>query len=323
MNTTSFIDDIVAAARPVERPVDRTAEPARGAPVPRSVRRLGDHLGELLTLDTATLERVARHQGESGLRFGEAAVALGVAEAGDVERALGRQFEYPARVEGLSGESSELTVLCDPGSARAESVRTLRSQLTMRLEAAAAPRRIVAAISAERGDGRTWCVANLGTAMAQLGGRTLLVDADLRHPRLHRLFGLKPGPGLCGVLGERAGAEAILAVPGVPGLFVLPAGAEPPNPLELVERRSFGEVLRRLGDNFHHVLVDTPAAELGADASVVAARCGAAMLVARRDASSARGIQRLVASLKAPGPLLVGAVLNDAGIASAPARRQG
>jgi len=77
----------------------------------------------------------------------------------------------------------------------------------------------------------------------------------------------------------------IQQVPGIPSLFVLPVGITP-NPVELVERPAFGLLMRELVSKFDHVLiVDTPAARLGSDASVIAARCGGALIVARRNAS--------------------------------------
>jgi protein-tyrosine kinase len=85
-------------------------------------------------------------------------------------------------------------------------------------------------------------------------------------------------------------------VSGVPSLFVLPVGTTPPNPLELVERPAFGLLMRELLAKFDHVVVDTPAACYGSDAGVIAARCGAALLIARRNASRVAMLQELVAS---------------------------
>ena len=81
-------------------------------------------------------------------------------------------------------------------------------------------------------------------------------------------------------------------VPGVPGLFLLPVGVTPPNPLELVERPAFGLLMRELTSKFDHVVVDTPAAEYGADAAVIAARCGAALVVARKHAAAREPAER-------------------------------
>jgi protein-tyrosine kinase len=98
----------------------------------------------------------------------------------------------------------------------------------------------------------------------------------------------------------------------VPSLFVLPAGTTPPNPLELVERPGFALLMRELTGKFDHVIVDTPAASHGADASVIAARCGAALIVARRNRSQFVTLQELVASFAGTSARLAGVVYNEA-----------
>jgi protein-tyrosine kinase len=95
------------------------------------------------------------------------------------------------------------------------------------------------------------------------------------------------------------------------GLFVLPAGATPPNPLELVERASFVRLLRELEGRFDHVIVDTPAAALGSDASVIAARCGSAVVLARKDRSAFIALQEVVASFAGSGARIAGVVYNE------------
>ena len=103
----------------------------------------------------------------------------------------------------------------------------------------------------------------------------------------------------------------IQQVAAVPSLFILPVGTTPPNPLELVERPAFGLLMRELVSKFDHVVVDTPAAVLGSDAAVIAARCGMALLVARRNASRVAMLQELVASFAGSPAKLAGVVLNE------------
>ena len=98
---------------------------------------------------------------------------------------------------------------------------------------------------------------------------------------------------------------------GVSSLFVLPVGVTPPNPLELVERPAFGLLVRELLAKFDHVIVDTPAARYGSDSAVIAARCGAALVVARQNKSSVVGLQDLVANLSESGVRMVGAIYNE------------
>lgn len=275
-------------------------------------RSIGDILAELRNLDEEQVERILAYQRANDLRFGEAAVALGLVSRDDVLVALAQQFHYPYAPDAQQQVSAELVTLREPFGARAEAFRALRTHLMMRLFGDNEyPRRAMAVISPDTRDGKTYCAANLAASMAQLGGRTLLVDADLRGPRQHEVFGLDNRSGLSSILNGRADSQAIKQVAGVSSLFVLPAGATPPNPLELVERPGFGLLMRELAAKFDHVVVDTPAAVFGADASVIAVRCGAALVVARKDASRVAMLQDLVGSLEGFQVKVAGAVVNE------------
>ncbi len=274
-------------------------------------RSIGDILSELRNLNVEQVEKVLHHQRETGVRFGEAAVSLGLVTKEDVLFALSQQFHYPYAPEEKRINTPELVTLNEPFGARAEYFRAMRTQLTMRAFAEGEMRRAVAIISPDTGDGKTYCAANLAVTLAQLGGRTLLVDADMRGPRLHQVFGLSNKTGLSGILSGRADRQVIQQVAGVPSLFVLPVGTTPPNPLELAERPAFGLLMRELAAKFDHVLVDTPAAIYGSDASVIAARCGSAMIVARKNKAKIDLLQDLVASFAGSPAKLVGVVMNE------------
>lgn len=274
-------------------------------------RAIGDIIRDLRHLSPDQVEQIAQYQRDKGTRFGEAAVALGYASSDDVLFALAQQFHYPYAPEDQRKLSPELVTLNSPFSVQSEAFRAMRTQVMMRVFNDADGRHALAVISPDSGDGKTYFSANLAVALAQLGGRTLLVDADLRGPRLHEVFKLDNKSGLSGILAGRAESQVIKQVAGVPSLFVLPAGVTPPNPLELVERPAFGLLMRELTSKFDHVVVDTPAAVYGADASVVAARCGRALVVARKNASRIGALQDLVASLADSPAKLAGVVMNE------------
>jgi chain length determinant protein tyrosine kinase EpsG len=263
-------------------------------------------------LDADAVARVLAHQRESGLRFGEAAVALGLLQPAEVEQALARQFRYPVARAPAPGEpaplAAELVVAHRPYAPAAEALRGLRAQVRRRL--AELDRRVLAVLSPAHGDGRSHVAANLAVAFAQGGGRTLLIDADLRRPRLHTLFGpADPAPaaggatmeeaagGLAQMLSGRSGSLAVDAVPGLPALWVLRAGAVPPNPLELLEGPGLARLLADVTLKFEHVVVDTPAFEAGMDAAVIAAACGAGLMVLRPGSSRLAAAQDLMASV--------------------------
>ncbi|MFM1854739.1 MAG: hypothetical protein RLZ83_48 [Pseudomonadota bacterium] len=274
-------------------------------------RRLGEILGERIGLSPGQLDEIAQVASQRHVRYGDAAVALGRASEADVLSALAEQFRYPMAPRDGHGFRRELAMLSRPFSRQAEAVRALRNRLGRDHALGGEALRALAVVSADRGDGKTFLAANLAVALAQRGGRTVLVDADLRGPRQHQVFDLEPGTGLAGMLSGRADPQAIRAVHGVGGLFVLPAGQVPPNPLELVERPDFARLIALLKARFDHVIVDTPAARYGADALAIADCCGAALLLARRHASALAAVQALAGTL-AEGPVRVaGLVVNE------------
>lgn len=274
-------------------------------------RPIGQILAKTAKLSPARVERILVHQKEKGVRFGQAAVALGYASEQDVLSALASQFNYPIATAAQRKLSPELVALNEPFSRQAEVFRSIRSQLLVNVFGEHAnPRRALAVVSPSVGDGKTFFAANLAVTLAQLAGRTLLVDADMRSPRLHRVFHLPADAGLSSILSGRSESRVVKQA-GVPGLFVLPVGVVPPNPLELVERPTFGLLIHELISKFDHVVVDTSAAEYGADASVVAARCGAALVVARKNASRMGLLKELSETLNRSPATTASVVMNE------------
>ncbi|MCY4743520.1 polysaccharide biosynthesis tyrosine autokinase [Pelomonas sp. UHG3] len=281
------------------------------APAEIHDRPIGDLIRDARNLSAAEVEKVLSFQRQHGVRFGEAAIALGLASPDDVLNALAQQFHYPLATAERRLASPELVTLLQPFSVQAEAVRATRSQLTMRWNRPDQPRQALAVISPGSGDGKTYFAANLAVSLAQLGGRTLLVDADLRSPRQHEVFKVSNSAGLSSLLSGRTESQVIQAIEGVPGLFVLPSGPLPPNPLELIERPAFGLLVRELVSKFDHVVLDTAAAAHGADASVVAGKCGAAIVLARKGQNRVDALQDLVAGLAGSSAQLLGAIVNE------------
>ena len=271
-------------------------------------RSIGSIIAETRNLSADQVEKVLLHQRAKGIRFGEAAIALGYASADDVLFALSQQFHYPYAAEDQRKANPELVALNQPFGVQAESFRAIRSQVMMRLFNEGQDRCALAVVSPDSGDGKSFFSANLAITLAQLGGRTLLVDADMRGPRQHQVFGIPNNAGLSGILSGRAEAKVIQQVPGVPSLFVLPVGITPPNPLELVERPAFGLLVRELLAKFDHVVVDTPAAQYGSDCAVIAARCGAALVIARQNKSRVARLEELVSNLAETPAKLAGVI---------------
>ena len=272
-------------------------------------------IGEMLVdwgrLEAGDVQRILDFQAKAGLPFGEAGIAMGLLDRDDVNEVLAIQFGQPA-VAGDSTLSAELVAAREPNSPAVENLRALRSQLMLRWFENDARQAALAVVSPGSGEGRSWVIANLAVLFSQLGKRTLLIDADLRHPRQHQIFGLPGRIGLSAVLAGRAGWEAVTEVKALPDLWVLPAGAVPPNPQELLARPGFNKLLAAMRSSYEVILIDTPAAETSADASTVAAKAGAALVLACQDASSMGRVAALADELRQFGVTVVGAVLNGA-----------
>lgn len=274
-------------------------------------RSIGDIIRQTKNLTDEQVKAIVEHQRTHDVRFGEAAIALGYASDADVVFALSQQFHYPYAPEERRNVSVELVAAAQPFSRQAEAFRAIRSQLMMRVFSPAEPKRALAVLSPNTGDGKTFFTANLGVVMSQLGGRTLIVDADMRGPRLHQVFGLPSGSGLSGILSGRQEENVIYQAPDLPSLFIMPVGVTPPNPLELIERPAFRLLMSELMRKFDHVIVDTPAEELGMDSQVIASKCGAALVVARKNQSVISKLRDLTATLAGGPTRLAGVVLNE------------
>jgi chain length determinant protein tyrosine kinase EpsG len=254
--------------------------------------------------------RVLAAQLETSAPFGKAAITLGVATTQDIEFALSKQFSMPRlRIDDTSVDP-ELIAAFHPKHEFVERLRHLRSQIATQALGATPPLRSIAIVGAERGVGRSYITANLAMVFAQLGTRTLLVDADLLNPRQHLLFKLSNRAGLSSILADRANLGAVCQIPGLPGFGVLTAGPTPPNPHDLVARPTLRQFLRRCEQDYELILLDTPAWSEGTSARTAVAAAGAAVILVqtgRTAASDASTISREIAN---QGAQLLGVVLN-------------
>lgn len=301
-----IVPAVLAAWQPRPDPMALPPQPAPAAAVvpAHPARPIGELLRTLRPLSDGDIAHILVVQRRMGLRFGEAAVALDLASQADVLRALSMQFNYPCALDLSRFGAGGLVVATDPHGAQAEAFRELRSRIL------AGPRVPLAVLSPDRGDGRTHVAANLAITFSQLGERTVLVDGNLRAPALHRVFGLKERASLSDLLNGRRPARPFDRSAELPGLFVMQVGAPPPNPLELLQQPLFAVLLRELQREFDRVIVDTPPARDSADARVIAATCGQAVLVGRNGRTDARAMNLLVERLRRTRADIAGVVLN-------------
>lgn len=263
-------------------------------------------------LSAEDAEQILRLQRQNNLRFGEAAIRLGLLTEADIQYALARQFDYAyLRMSDRRAVSEEVVAAYQPFSAQTEQMRAIRGQLMLRWFDLSEQRQTLAVIGSQRGEGRSWLAANLAVVFAQLGERTLLIDADMRNPRQHELFMLQNKSGLSTLLAHRSREEAIVRITDLVGLSVLPAGPVPPNPSELLNRPAFEELLAHARSSYDVVLIDTPSLSAGDDGAMIAVRAGAVVALARSRQTRVAAFNDIVAGLSSAGVAVVGSVLND------------
>ncbi|NIJ08065.1 chain length determinant protein tyrosine kinase EpsG [Sphingomonas vulcanisoli] len=285
---------------------------SRSSAVPTTQRpRIGELLISqgLLTLEQAGL--AAQRSIEQGLRFGEAAVSLGFVAQSDVESALAMQVET-LTIAAPATIAPEIFAFHDPESDKAEDMRALRNALTLRWFQHDEGARTLAVISPARGDGRSLVAANLAVSFAQVGVRTLLIDADMRHPRQHLLFGLDNRQGLSGYLNDKSEDAAHYYIPELESLTIIPVGKLPPSPQELLLRPTLASLVEAVSLNFEVVLIDTPAASVGSDYQIVASAARGVLMVGTRLQTRTRAVSHMLDTCQDIGVKTVGGVLVEA-----------
>jgi receptor protein-tyrosine kinase len=290
-------------------PLDSNLRPA-GLGASQSGRNIGAILMDEGKITSADAEQVLARQRELGWRFGEAAIELNLITDSDLRQALAKQYEFPYLAAGPDGVSKELIAAWDPFHPVVEELRGVRTQLLIRWYSPEAGRRTLAVVSPCAREGRSFIAANLAVVFSQLGSRTLLIDADFRAPRQQSIFNISDRFGLSSVLSGRADLSAAVPVTGLTGLAVLPAGPLPPNPLELLSRPGFVNLIAKAQAEYDIVLIDTPPATGYADAQSIVFRAGDALLVSRKDQTRIDDTERTVRDLSDASGRVVGTLMN-------------
>jgi protein-tyrosine kinase len=284
-----------------------------GVPTLRSEdrsRAIGGILVQQGLLTSVEADEIENYASVHGLRFGDAAVRLNRLTPADVELAVAQQFNYPILSRsGKGGVNGDVVAAYAPQSELIEPLRAIRSLIALRCGDDPA-KKVLAITSPGRQEGRSWLAANLAVVFAQIGQRTLLIDADMRHPHQHVLFNLNNDVGLSALVTGRTGREAAIRIHPKLRLFVLPAGVMPPNPHELLARPVFDLVLQQFAGQFDLVLLDTPAMSETADTQIIAARAGTAVILARRNRTRMMDLAAAMQSLNHAGVSVVGSVYN-------------
>ena len=190
----------------------------------------------------------------------------------------------------------------------AEALRTVRSNVLFS-STAIEPRTVVVTSTAP-GEGKTLVASNLALSLAMAGQRVLLVDADMRQPRLHELFRVPQQPGLSNVITGRTKPSEAIRKTGTERLWILPAGQLPPNPQELLGSAAFTEMLNAFGGSFDWVILDSPPVTGITDAAVVGHAASGVLFVVGAEMTTRASARAALEQLDAARVRYVGAVLN-------------
>lgn len=265
------------------------------------------------------------------LAFVEEGLDNSIKSAEDVERLIGvpslaivpatnsmKLLPYPASRSHGGGNGNhgkhgqariELAVLNQPASALAESYRALRTAIL--LSRSPRPPQTILVTSPNPDEGKSCTSLNLSLALAQRGGRALLIDGDLRKRSLARYLGLTNHRGLSGYLtGAYPLAEALTTLESAPRLSVLPAGPPAPNPAELLSSLAMEAALAELRRLFDHIVIDSPPALMVTDATILSPLADGLILVVESEATVRGALLRTHQILENAGGKILGVVMN-------------
>ncbi len=196
----------------------------------------------------------------------------------------------------------------EANSSIAESYRQLRTSLLLS-SAGHAPRTILFT-SSQPAEGKTTTAVNTAISLAQTGAAVLIIDADLRRPRVHRIFSLKNGTGLSSFLAGEGDLAAQIQV-ALPNLYVLPVGPLPPNPAELLGSARMKQVVETLASNFDYVIIDSPPVASFADSLILSSLVEGVIIVVKGGITPREMAQRTRSHLLGVGARILGVVINQ------------
>jgi polysaccharide biosynthesis transport protein len=208
----------------------------------------------------------------------------------------------------------ELIIHTSPGSLMAEAYRSLRTSVL--LSSADRPPRSILVTSSVPSEGKTATAVNLAVSLTQSGSRTLIIDADMRKPRVHTVFGLENVTGLSSFLTGSASLQQVIHQTSVPNLFVVPCGMIPPNPGELILSNRFNRMMEVVREYFEYVIIDSPPLSNVSDGRVLANSCEGVLLVIKASATSRHAARKALDNLSESRAHTVGAILNDVDVRS-------
>jgi capsular exopolysaccharide synthesis family protein len=286
-----------------------------GAPVKPNMRNslvagalIGLLLGVALTFLLIQADRTVRSQAdvEGELR----ATFLGLLPKIQNRQLRNRyRYQYGQPTDEGPVTNHDLIVHTHPNSAVAEACRVIRTNLLFM--SPDEPFQSLMVVSANPREGKTVVAVSLAITLAQSGKRVLLIDTDMRRPRVHRVFRMRPPVGITSVLVNEVSLDDAVVETEVPNLWILPCGPIPPNPSELLHSHRFQELLKQARAKFERVVFDTPPVGAVTDALVIGPQIDGAVLVARGRKTVRARAAAVLNQMRGLGVRVAGVVLND------------
>jgi capsular exopolysaccharide synthesis family protein len=218
----------------------------------------------------------------------------------------------PGEVEGALAKVSEVELINHlfPKLSIAEDYRTIRTSILFSHADNAAKTITITSMSPQEGKSAT--LTNMAISFAQLGERVLAVDADLRKPRLHKIFQVRNLAGLTGYLTGRSSLEEAVQKSAIANLWLLPSGPHPPNPAELLNSKKMKQLLTLVKTQYDIVLIDTPPVLAVIDPVIVSSMTDSTVLVIRTGKATRKPLLRTIEELKKAKAAVIGVIFNDA-----------
>lgn len=188
-----------------------------------------------------------------------------------------------------------------------EAYKAMRTNLMFMLSN---KKKVVAFTSSMANEGKTTTCLNLGIAFAQTGKKVLIIDMDMRKPRIHRYFEIPSSPGLSDRLGNFT-QEIPISKTEYENLSVLPVGTIPPSPPELLMTSDLGEIIEGLRNEYDYIFIDTPPIHVVTDIAIIADKLDGIVFVVRENSVNIEVVKQSIENLQRVDAKLLGFILND------------
>jgi exopolysaccharide transport family protein len=221
-------------------------------------------------------------------------------------------FESASKGNPGHDMNQELVTIHDPKSTASESYRGIRTNILF--SAAESAPQVILVTSAGPREGKTVTTLNLGITMAQAGSKVMLIDCDMRRPKVHKAFSLAKDRGISNLLvGGKTLDGAVRHTP-IPNLDIIPCGPIPPNPSEMLGSKRMADLLNRLRKEYAHILIDSPPSTAVTDPAVLSKSVDGVVLVIRAGDTAREMVKNGIGQFEAVGAHILGAILNGVDI---------